>query len=85
MSTPTPRGIHGRWFTRDGDDPIDHLPDTSPATIGAASRFQIMDGTVWVLNFIDGGTPGLVFVSDSIDGGAPDTLYTTEIYDGGTL
>jgi hypothetical protein len=43
MSKPTPRGIHGRWFTRDFDDPIDPQYDRSPAAAGGVDLAQATD------------------------------------------
>ena len=83
------RAKHGRWFTQDGYDPVDHLPDTSPAISGSVSKLHQRDEVTLELveedygSYIDGGTPDDVDTDDAYDGGTPYAFYATVI-DGGT-
>mgnify|MGYP007028082816 CR=1 FL=1 len=83
------RAKHGRWFTRDGNDPVDHLPDTSPAISGSVSKFHQRDKVTLELveedygSYIDGGTPDGVYTDAAYDGGTPYAFYAT-VTDGGT-
>lgn len=43
MAERIPRAKSGRWYIREVDDPIDSVPDLSPAQQGMVDAKQIID------------------------------------------
>lgn len=73
-----PSATHGRWFTRDVDDTITNVPDSSPAVWGAvdASLLELelpYDDWYPAAGDIDGGSPAPN--PAGVDGGVPRSTF----------